>query len=162
MLKGYFLICPLWPWPLKSIGFILSWLTCFITCQIWRSTQWFSFYHVQKVQVWCTHARMGAWNHNYIPSTRCAEIKMKVYVSWDTNQRPLPFQVGTLDHLAILTVDELWFKLLHYLGIWIKSTHVAIHVSKWIWLDVHSYWLSDKTYISFYQYRYENKSSISQ
>ena len=47
------------------------------------------------------------------------------------NQRPLAFQAGTLDHWAMLTVIEMESKVLYYLGIWLKSIHVAIPVSNW-------------------------------
>ena len=49
-------------------------------------------------------------------------------VSWESNQGPLTFQAGALDHWAMLTVEELWFKLLQYLVIWLKTTHVAIYL----------------------------------
>ena len=38
--------------------------------------------------------------------------------------------------LICMDFDELWFRLLHYLGKWIKSTCLTIHVSNWFWFGV--------------------------
>ena len=44
----------------------------------------------------------------------------------ESNQWPLAFQPSALDNSSTLTVVEMCFRLLHYLGKWIKSTHVTI------------------------------------
>ena len=61
-------------------------------------------------------------------SLKCEEweasekFKMKIYVS---NERPLAFQPGALDHSVTLAVCRMCFKLLHYLGFQsISSTSV--------------------------------------
>ena len=74
---------------------------------------------------------------------------MKICLHRESNLRLLAFQPGALDHLAMLTVIELWFKLLHYFKLWINSTRVTMHVWNWLWLDVNWNLLSDILFISY-------------
>ena len=59
----------------------------------------------------------------------------------ESNQRPLAFQAGALNHWTTLAVNELLFKLLHYLGIWLKSTYICNVCIKLIILIVYWKWL---------------------
>ena len=45
-----------------------------------------------------------------------------VRLQLESNQQPIAFQTGALDRLVTLTDDKLCLKVLHYYGIWIKST----------------------------------------
>ena len=40
----------------------------------------------------------------------------------ESNQQQIAFQIGALDRPVTLTDDKLCLKVLHYYGIWIKST----------------------------------------
>ena len=74
---------------------------------------------------------------------------MKICLHRESNLRLLDFQTGALDQLPMLTVIELWFKLLHYFKLWINSTRVTMHVWNWLWLDVYWNWRSDILFISY-------------
>ena len=52
------------------------------------------------------------------------------------------FHPGAVDNLATPTVDELWFKLLHYLAIWIKSDTCDNTYIELIMNIVTSWWTS--------------------
>ena len=87
---------------------------------------------------------------------------MKIYAfTNDRTNDPLAFHAGALDHLATLIVDELWFKLLHYLGNWIKSTHVAIHVSNLVWFGVYWNLLSGKIFFTNVDVDYHSLQSMA-
>ena len=67
----------------------------------------------------------------------------------ESNLRLLAFQSGALDHLAMMTAIDLWFKLLHYSNLWIYSTQLTMHVLNWLWLDMYWNWLSYILFISY-------------
>ena len=67
----------------------------------------------------------------------------------ESNLKLLAFQPGALDHLAMLTVIDLWYKLLLYSNLWIYSTRLTMHVLNWLWLNVYWNWLSDILFISY-------------
>ena len=57
---------------------------------------------------------------------------------WGTGSKPKLQNENTsiFNHLTTLTVNELLFKILQYIGILLISTHLAIPVSNWLWFGV--------------------------
>ena len=56
----------------------------------------------------------------------------------ESNQHPIAFQTGALDRPVTLTDDKLCSKVLHYYGIWIKSTHANKFIKCIMVLCIHT------------------------
>ena len=75
------------------------------------------FIWIGFVELWETRRKWNIHNEN-------------VRLQRESNQQPIAFQTGALDRPVTLTDDKLYLKVLHYYGIWIKST-LANTFIKW-------------------------------